>query len=140
MPRARADKHLVNLGSTKPRGVRAVLKFVDLERDRAYGVELHIATRSVRPRLMGALWIHGETFKLLAPRLRDLAEGLCEEVVLVAEAQDTSVRLVRGDGTPSVVISRPARREEPAREVSIPLEEGQLAELAAFLADVARRL
>lgn len=140
MSRARADNKLITLGSLRPRARRAVLKFVDLERDRAYGVQLHMSTSGVRPRLMGALWIHGETFKLLQLRLRELAAGRREAVVMAESTHDMSVRLVGGGGPLRVVMSRPARGEAPAREVTIDLEEGQLDGLLAFLADIERRL
>ncbi|MCA9701401.1 MAG: hypothetical protein KC431_28020, partial [Myxococcales bacterium] len=107
------------------------------ERDRAYGVELHVATIGIRPKRMAAPWIGGERWLSLGPALRALTAG---SEVAMTDDDAFALRVVVDDEGPALLLAQRTRTGAAAPTERVRLASGQLAALIEFVDEVARRL
>lgn len=125
---------------TDPAGHALVLRLVDVERDRAYGAELHVSTRRVRPKRMAAIWLDGHQVKALEGRLRALAGATEGSVALSPEAEPSGLGFSASPDAEGLVCELTQAGGRPAGYVRVRLDAAGLEGLLRFVGDVAKRL
>ncbi|MEZ4428226.1 MAG: hypothetical protein R3A51_11125 [Nannocystaceae bacterium] len=134
----RAREPTVTLGAAAPRGRRLVITLVDVERDRADGVGLHVTTRGVRPRLQGSLWIAGTWVMQLAARLA--AQTADDPPISLTDPwSDYDLRFSSGAAVLTATLERRATPSRAGASVAIAFDSSQRPALLEFIAELAAR-